>query len=243
MNLLIKIANKDLNIYDILNLADEITAQIAQPKLTEIVITVPRQPIDTKYRLDISQENGNANLINSHLDNYKWDILLPIIEPFTPFPKFDDNICELYQKFYPTLDGVLWLNDGVQKNICTLPVIGRKYYEEFGYVYNPAYSVKNFDKEFTEILKLKKAYTYVNDVFFGKKIITLDDDNIYQFREKYHFGLEVAIDSTVVSEPPKPVIPQNIEPTTGKKIPPPIPEHKNPKHPTVRFTRKHLNSR
>jgi hypothetical protein len=230
MKLLIKIAIKNLNTYDVLTIADEINAQLSQPQLTEVVISTPRQPIDVKYHSDISIETSSARLINSNLDKYKWDIVLPITEPFIPLPNFDDKIREQYQKAYPALNGVLWLNDGAQQAICTLPVIGRKYYEEFGYVYNPAYANKNFDKEFTEVLKIKKSYTYINDALFTKKIIIPDDDNIYQFREKHHFGLTPVLDAIVVARP-------------APVVPPVIPVHINPKHPTVRFTRKHINKR
>jgi len=51
-------------------------------------------------------------------------------------------------------DFVLRVNDGIQRWIITMPVIDRKYYERFGYVYYPEFKHMFCDTEFTHVANM-----------------------------------------------------------------------------------------
>jgi hypothetical protein len=131
-------------------------------------------------------------MINYKLDELDWDIVMPMLRPCLATMKgFDTQIKKLYSAKYPRLDGVLWLNDGVQKDINTFPVVGRLYYNDFDYIYNPIYTKKNFEKEFTEVNKLSKKVTFINSIFFKNLRFGPDDDKIYDLRRRNNFGLDL----------------------------------------------------
>ena len=168
MKILIKIYSNDKTILEDFNskISNKFKTVV---ELTDVNLTVPKSLND--------------------IQNLDWDIIIPIYKPFVPVQNFNEKIKEIYKEKFPDLDGVIWLNDGEQKDICTIPVIGKNYYKEFNYIYNPSYNKYNFEKEFTDIIKLKNKYYFVEDVLFKKKEIITDDDKIYEFRKKLNFCL------------------------------------------------------
>jgi hypothetical protein len=99
--------------------------------------------------------------INADLDKVSgWDIVLLASDDMIPVMAHYDHIIrkDMNDHFRDT-DGMLWYSDGGQNNICTLSVLGKKYYDRFGYIYNPNYISLWCDNEQTEVgLKLKKVY-------------------------------------------------------------------------------------
>ena len=89
-----------------------------------------------------------------------WDIIMLASDDMIPMVRGYDQIIrnDMYENFKNT-DGVLWYNDGGQNNINTLSILGRKYYNRFGFIYNPEYISLWCDNEFTDIsIKLGKVY-------------------------------------------------------------------------------------
>lgn len=75
---------------------------------------------------------------------------------------FDVLIREAMKIHFPDTDGFLHFPD--QKNaekLCTYNIVGRKYFDRTGYIYNPAYESLFCDKEETEKAKLLKKYAYI----------------------------------------------------------------------------------
>lgn len=134
-----------------------------------------------------------------------WDILLNISDDQIPVVKgYDDYI----RRAMPDdLDASLWFNDGVQPRINTQEIVGRKYYDRFGYIYHPGYKSFFCDNEATEVAALlgkqikskqciikhehyaagfpqKKDALYTrNDKFWAH------DESLYNQRKKINFGL------------------------------------------------------
>lgn len=84
---------------------------------------------------------------------WNWDVLVLISDDMIPIVKnWDAIICaDLVHSFYD-LDGALWYNDGfVGEKLDTLPIMGRPYYDRFGYVYEPGYISTWCDNEFTDV--------------------------------------------------------------------------------------------
>jgi hypothetical protein len=99
--------------------------------------------------------------VNADMDKVSgWDILLLASDDMIPVIEgYDRVICKDMNDYFKRLDGVLWYNDGGQNNINTLSIMGKKYYDMFGYIYHPDYVSLWCDNEFTEVSeKLKKVY-------------------------------------------------------------------------------------
>jgi hypothetical protein len=65
---------------------------------------------------------------------------------------------------YPDTDGVLWFNDGNRSDLNTLTIMGRRYYERFGYLYHPSYRSFYCDKEFTIVGERLGRQSYIDRV-------------------------------------------------------------------------------
>jgi hypothetical protein len=65
----------------------------------------------------------------------------------------------------PDNDCVLWFNDGFQgTRLNTLCIMGKKYYERFGYIYHPSYKSVYCDNEFTMVAFFLQKQKYFNDI-------------------------------------------------------------------------------
>ena len=94
-----------------------------------------------------------------------WDILINTSDDmlFTQHG-FDDIIRKDMADNFPDLDGFLHYNDGNQKsNVCTMSIMGRKYYERFNYIYHPDYKSVWCDVEATEVAYMLGKYKYKGD--------------------------------------------------------------------------------
>lgn len=78
----------------------------------------------------------------------EWDILLNISDDQRPILEGYDDI--IRRTMPDDLDASLWFSDG-QPRINTQEIIGRAYYERFGYIYNPEYKSLFCDNEATEV--------------------------------------------------------------------------------------------
>jgi len=96
----------------------------------------------------------------------EWDIVLLASDDMTPKVKGYDNIIrDRMKEYYPDTDGVLWFNDGHQGNkLNTLSILGKKYYDRFGYIYQPEYKSVWSDNEFMLVGNLLGKQTYMDEV-------------------------------------------------------------------------------
>lgn len=77
---------------------------------------------------------------------------------------FDDIIRNDMKEHFPDTDGVLHYNDGNQKdNVMTMSIMGRKYYDRFGYIYHPDYKSVWCDVEQTEVAWMLGKHKYMGD--------------------------------------------------------------------------------
>lgn len=99
---------------------------------------------------------------------WDWDILIALSDDVRVVPGhhgFSKTVAELFEQKFPNLDGVLHFNDGRQSAaICTTPIIGRKYYDRFGYIFHPSYRSVYCDNEFTEVAKRSGKYHYIDEL-------------------------------------------------------------------------------
>lgn len=118
--------------------------------------------------LKIYYENNKSKIeaVNNNLEEEDFDILLLASDDMLPIQSgYDKIIKENMEKFFPDTDGVLWFNDGFQKNnLNTLCVLGKKYYDRFNYIYHPDYKSLYCDLEFTLVSKELNKVKYFDDV-------------------------------------------------------------------------------
>ena len=104
--------------------------------------------------------------VNADLQGVDFDIVLLASDDMIPVVKgFDTIIKNKMVQFYPDTDGILFFNDGYQGDkLNTLCILGKKYYDRFGYIYYPEYKSGYCDDEFMQVgYKLKKQ-TYLDEV-------------------------------------------------------------------------------
>lgn len=94
-----------------------------------------------------------------------WDIVVLASDDMIPQVKgWDTKIIQAMETYFPDTDGVLHFDDGCQHSNCaTLCIIGKKYYQRFGYLYNPKYISLWCDVEFTEVAIMLDRYKYMGD--------------------------------------------------------------------------------
>jgi hypothetical protein len=103
---------------------------------------------------------------NADINNRDFDIILLASDDMIPIVYGFDNIIRSdMQKYFPNLNGSLWYNDGYQKeNLNTLSILGKAYYDKFGYIYNPDYKSFYCDNEFTNIGIRDSSIVYINNI-------------------------------------------------------------------------------
>jgi len=177
MNLVIKFPtrnrpNKFLKVLDtyIRNLDD---------KNTKIIVTCDSDDttMTEQYIKDVIEQYPNVVLcygenkskidaVNADLYGVDFDIVLLASDDMIPKVKgFDTIIKNKMTEYYPDTDGVLWFNDGYQANkLNTLCILGKKYYDRFGYIYNPEYISVWSDNEFMDVANILNKQTYFDEV-------------------------------------------------------------------------------
>ena len=84
------------------------------------------------------------------------------------FPRvtdWDKYISDSMTEHFPDLDGCVHFNDGnTNGNLITFSILGRKLYENFGYIYHPDYKSLYCDDEFTHEVKRLDKEKYIDKV-------------------------------------------------------------------------------
>lgn len=111
--------------------------------------------------------SANASKVeacNKDLERYDFDILLAVHDDMQAVTKgFDEIIVNTMAEHFPDFDGVLNFHDGFIGGQCnTLPVVGKKFYDRFGYLYNPAYKALVCNVELTNISKMLKKEVIID---------------------------------------------------------------------------------
>lgn len=175
----VKFAKCIINLYE----------HIARKDLCQILISADENDETMKAYREISdgklikilygESNNKIHACNRDINefNYDWDILIHTSDDMDFVrPGFDEIIrCDMRENF-PDTDGVLHYNDGFQKSIImTMSIMGRKYYDRFGYVYHPDYKSLWCDNEATSVARILGKYKYMGD----KKILFYHNHHIW----------------------------------------------------------------
>lgn len=128
-------------------LANYVAFGLGDPKSSQIII------------------NDNKNVVqaaNQAARIATGDILILISDDFRCFKHWDLAIVDALEG----KSGVLKTFDGVQRWICTLPILTRDYYYAQGYIYHPSYEHCFCDTDQTHKADLQKKLIIRNDIVF-----------------------------------------------------------------------------
>lgn len=131
-----------------------------------------------------NDNKSKVEAINQDLAGREFDVLLLASDDMIPeCMGYDSIIKNSIEHFFPDMDRVLWFNDGFQhSNLNTLAIIGKKYYDRFGYIYHPSYKSLYCDLEFTHVSKALDKVRYVNKCIIRHNqysIIGEEPDELY----------------------------------------------------------------
>jgi len=160
----------------------------------------------SNVQVDVGISGTKIKAVNRDMEKAPhYDILLLASDDMIPVvPGYDKIIRNNMIKYYPDTDGVLWFNDGIQGNkLNTLCILGRKYYNRFGYIYYPEYKSFYCDDEFTYIANQLRRQTYFDQIIikhdhsivngiwdqtYAKNSVYADEDKklFYERKLKYY---------------------------------------------------------
>ncbi len=146
--------------------------------------------IDHKIHPVCGKSTGKISAINADMDKVRAlnpDVILLASDDMIPvMGGYDDIIAKNMIKYFPDTDGVLHFNDGStgQDILITLPVVGQKYFQRFGYLYYPGYKSVYCDNEFTDVARLLGKVVYFEQTIIQHEWIGLNSpDALHLYNE------------------------------------------------------------
>lgn len=124
--------------------------------------------IPAAYTFDPGVSTSKIHACNRGMEKVQeWDIVvLASDDMHCQHNGWDQQIRQDMRECFPDLDGCLWYSDGHQKDICTLPIMGRKAYERDGHIYHPAYKSLFCDNWYTDLWRERNAIVLLDQVLF-----------------------------------------------------------------------------
>lgn len=132
------------------------------------------------------QSTSKISAINADMDRgWEFDILLLASDDMIPVkPGYDDTIVKDMIAHFPNFDGVIHYNDGIRGDkLNTLCILGKKYFDNFGYIYHPSYISVFADNEFTEVSYALGKARYIDRVIIQHRWMEQGKDALYQRNE------------------------------------------------------------
>lgn len=133
---------------------------------------------------------SKISAVNADMDRgWEFDILLLASDDMIPVkPGYDDTIVKDMEKNFPDFDGVLHYNDGLRGDkLNTLCILGKPYFDRFGYIYHPSYTSVFADNEFTEVSNALGKAKYIDRVIIQHRWMEQGKDALYQRNENPYF--------------------------------------------------------
>lgn len=120
--------------------------------------------------VDVGRSYSKIHACNRGLNDFDndWDIVVLASDDMVCQKKgWDKQLIDEMVSTYPDTDGVLFHNDGyLGEKLNTMCIMGRKYYDRFGFIYHPDYKSFWCDNEFMVVADRLNKQTYIDDVLF-----------------------------------------------------------------------------
>lgn len=148
-----------------------------------------------KVTVNFTTTTGKINAINIGLRYLPEDyqILILVADDIVLTVKgFDSFIQEDMQKYFPNLDGLLHYPDDIPaagERQITMPVMGRKLVEYFGYLYHPSYQSVYPDTEQLAVVKRLNKHKFIPNYFYQHKHPCFGKgewDSLYTYNESFY---------------------------------------------------------
>lgn len=106
--------------------------------------------------------------VNEIKERFNFDILINFSDDMLWTKHgFDEVIRDKFKLHFPDTNGNLHFNDGYTKErLCTMSIIGRKYYDKYNYIYHPSYISLWCDNEYTIVAKNQQKMVYFDELIF-----------------------------------------------------------------------------
>lgn len=113
----------------------------------------------------VAPHKSKVEAVNGGRAN-EWDILVLASDDMVPVVDgYAKILVDEMQRHWPRFDGAIFQNDGYARDrCCTLPVFGRRLYDQFGYIYHPDYKSLCCDVEQTEVLRATGRLVYIDQI-------------------------------------------------------------------------------
>lgn len=146
----------ELNDFEFLVCCDNNDSQMNNKEVRKFM----SQFTNLTYRYD--DNHSKIEACNRGVSEKNFDIVVLVSDDMIPeIAGYDRVIVEKMSENFPDTDGALWFFDGYNPDINTLSILGRKYYDRFGYIYHPSYVTQWCDQEHTDVAKsLNKLSKY-----------------------------------------------------------------------------------
>lgn len=189
-NLYDTIANiEHFTIYCVLDLDDPALEQYKE---------ILRQAKYLSVLVDYGTSTGKINAINRPVQG-QWDgILVNWSDDMkATIYGFDQYIRMQFEEHFPDGDGLIHLEDCDAKDrVPTLHIVGRKYFDRDGFIYNPVYESLFADNEAMEVAILRGRYKYVPGLVYQHLLPSyghLPEDAMYRRQQDIGWTRDQAI--------------------------------------------------
>jgi hypothetical protein len=147
--------------------------------------------LDAQPRLTYRVGNSKSKIeaVNDGVAEADWQLLLLASDDMVPQrDEYAMRIRQLFDEFFPDGDGVLHLNDGNNgRNLNTLCICDRRYFDRFGYLYHPQYQSLWADNEWQEVSERLGRAIYVNELIIAHDWIgTYKPDRLHLHNESFY---------------------------------------------------------
>lgn len=123
---------------------------------------------DTFIEVIYGKSENKIHAVNRDIELYKepWDILLLTSDDMIPVQEgYDEILRGVVTDNFPDTDGIVNFFDGYT-NLNTMPIMGRKYYERFNYIYYPEYKSFFCDNEQMTVGNLLRKQYHSKTILF-----------------------------------------------------------------------------
>lgn len=158
------------------NIHYAITLDDNDPSLSaylRIISTIKNDFPDVEITVVNGISKSKVHAINRDMEKFcDWDILVLISDDMIPQVQGWDFAIENFMWLkYRFTDGVIWYWDGdpatrkteTQKGLNTLCILGKNYFNRFGYIYHPDYVSLFCDNEFMEVADILGKQVYIDE--------------------------------------------------------------------------------
>lgn len=131
---------------------------------------------------------GKIAAMNYGIGSYDWDVFIMAQDDVTPIAGYDKKIERLFKKHFGTsTDGILHPRDGYRgDDLNTQVIMGREYFNRFGYAYHPSYKSLWADNEYTDVSVMLHKVVYVRQPLLFHEWIGNHPDELLQQNETFY---------------------------------------------------------